>query len=126
MKKITLNEAITYFDAQCPNQYSREEKIRWISELDEQIYENIIKERENPDADEFNGYDENTDGNTPLLVPSLYKEIYRYWLEKSVDYNNREIGAYNNAMQMYQTYYDNYFAWYNRNHKTAKAMQFEI
>ena len=126
MNVITLDEAITYFDEQCPNQYSREEKIRWISELDEQIYEEIIKNRVNPPVTEFNGYNDDIDGGTALLVPSLYKEIYRYWLEKSVDYNNREIGAFNNAMQMFQTYYDNYFAWYNRNHKYALTQQIKI
>lgn len=126
MKTITLDEAITYFDEQCPNQYSREEKIRWISELDEQIYENIISTRENPAVTEFDGYDDDASGNTVLLVPSLYKEMYRYWLEKSVDYNNREIGAYNNAMAMYQTYYENYFAWYNRNHMATGNRQFNI
>lgn len=126
MKTITLDEAITYFDEQCPNQYSREEKIRWISELDEQIYENIISTRENPAVTEFDGYDDDTSGDTVLLVPSLYKEMYRYWLEKSVDYNNREIGAYNNAMAMYQTYYENYFAWYNRNHMATENRQFNI
>ena len=126
MKTITLDEAITYFDEQCANQYSREEKIRWISELDEQIYENIISTRENPAVTEFDGYDDDTSGDTVLLVPSLYKEMYRYWLEKSVVYNNREIGAYNNAMAMYQTYYENYFAWYNRNHMATGNQQFNI
>ncbi|MCM1286516.1 MAG: hypothetical protein NC213_09935 [Acetobacter sp.] len=126
MKNITLEEAITYFDEQCPNQYTREDKIGWISELDEQIYEEIIKPRMNPPVTEFNGYDENTDNDTTLLVPSVFKEIYRYWLEKSVDFNNREIGAFNNAMLMYQTYYDNYFAWYNRNHRFATKQHFII
>ena len=126
MKKITLDEAISYFDEQCPNQYTRENKIAWISELDELIYDNIIKDRVNPDITEFNGYSDDTDGSTELLVPKLFSEIYRYFLEKSVNYANREIGAFNNAMQMFNSYYENYYAWYNRNHKTAQNTQFNI
>ncbi|MBQ9228771.1 MAG: hypothetical protein IJ168_08080 [Eubacterium sp.] len=125
MKTTTIDEAINYFDEQCPNQYSREEKIGWLSELDEQIYEEIIKTRVGAPA-AFDGYDDETAGDTVLLVPSLFKEIYRYWLEKSVDYNNREMGAFNNAMAMYQTYYDNYFAWYNRHHRVKETKQFII
>lgn len=121
MKRITIEEAISYFDEQCPNQYSTDEKIGWLSELDEQIYNEIIKTRVNPPVEEFNGYDDKSPTDTKLLVPSLYKEIYRYWLEKSVNYANREIGAFNNAMAMFNTYYDDYFCWYNKTH-TVKAV----
>lgn len=126
MKKITLDEAIEYFDEQCANQFSRENKIAWISELDELIYDTIIKERENPPVAEFNGYDNDTDGDTELLVPSIYKEIYRYYLEKNVNYANREIGAFNNAVQIFDSIYENYFAWYNRTHKSVTTAQFNI
>lgn len=176
MKYITLEEAITYFDERTPNQYTREEKIRWISELDEQIYEEIIKPRlplcrntytiglgatdvkvfltmfdynallgtdgqqfsqsqidtfvsfTATGADtgktfgryDFNGYADDTDGETVLIVPSMYKDIYRYWLEKNVDINNREIGAANNAMALFEAAYDDYYAYYNRNHRITE------
>lgn len=169
MRYVTLDEAITYFDEQIPNQYSREEKIRWISELDERIYEDIIKPRlplfrpvftvtntgtvtvfltlfdynallgtagqtfsqaqigtfvtfaavtEDLNKEfgryNFGGYDEETNGETVLLVPSMFKDIYKYWIEKNVDINNREIGAANNAIANFQSIYEDYYAWYNR------------
>ena len=126
MKKVTLDEAISYFDEQCPNQYSRENKIAWISELDELIFENIIKHRENPEITVFLPYDSDTDGNTELLVPYMFREIYRFFIEKSVAYANRETIAYNNALQMFEAYYDNYFSWYNRNHKTKEIFSINI
>ncbi|MBR1761966.1 MAG: hypothetical protein IJ731_01185 [Eubacterium sp.] len=126
MKRITLDEAIAYVDEQCPNQFTRENKIAWLSELDNLIFEKIIKDRENPEITEFDGYDDETDGDTVLLVPFLYKEIYRFYIEKNINYSNRELGAYNNAMQMFNAYYEEYYSWYNRNHKTTKTVQFDI
>ena len=126
MKKITLNEIITYFDSQVPNQYSRENKVEWLSEIDEMIYELIIKDRENSEISSFNGYNADTDDETELLVPAMFKDLYRYYIEKNVYYSNREINAFNNAAQLFEMNYENYFAWYNRNHKTATTAQFQI
>ena len=178
MRYTTLDEAITYFDEQVLNQYSREEKIRWISELDERIYEDIIKPRlplqsdiititandvgnavtvfltlfdynallgtsgqtfSQPQIDsfigfvpiladvdktfgtyDFNGYEDDTDGETVLLCPAMFKDIYKYWIEKNVDINNREIGAANNAMAMFNSIFDDFYAWYNRYHIITK------
>ncbi|MBR7060993.1 MAG: hypothetical protein IKI34_04605 [Eubacterium sp.] len=126
MKKITLDEAVGYFDSQCPNQFSREDKVNWINELDEMIFENIIKSRVNPEITEFSPYDNDSDGDKELLVPFMFKEIYRFYIEKSVAFSNREITAYNNASQMFRAFYDEYFSWYNRNHKTSSAESFSI
>ncbi len=126
MKKVTLDEVISYFDEQCPNHYSRENKIAWISELDELVFENIIKSRENPEITGFTPYNSETNGSKTLLVPFMFRELYRFFIEKSVAYSNRETVAYNNALQMFEAYYDNYYSWYNRNHKTADTVSFNI
>ena len=173
MRYITLDEAIAFYDEQSPNQTSREDKIRWISEIDERIHEDIIKPRlpllrerftitsgdvnnavtvfltlfdyntmlgasgqtfsqaqigtyvtftavsEDVNKEfgkyDFNGYSEETDGETVLLVPSMFKDIYKYWIEKNVAIKNREIGVANNAMAAFQSTYEDYYAWYNRN-----------
>lgn len=178
MRYITLDEAITYFDDQVPNQTSREQKTRWVSEIDERIYEEILRKRfprsydtytiTSADVDTdvtvpltlydynayvnasgttfqqeqigkrvtfhvdvldvgktfgsyaFNGYDDNTSGETVLLVPSMFKDIYRYWLEKNVDINNREIGAANNAIAAFDTAYEDYYAYINSNNRITE------
>lgn len=175
MKYTTIDEIVTYFDEQVPNQYTREEKTRWIDELDERIYEDIIKPRTprfnntvaltsadigneisvyltladyndclNKSGTQFTieqiekmvtftpvsadvgktfgkrtfaGYDDNTNVETVVLAPSAFKDMYRYYIEKNVDINNREIGAANNAIAMFQSYFEDYYAWYNRNHR---------
>lgn len=181
MKYITLDEVIAYFDDQTPNHKTREDKIGWIAEIEERIYEEIIKPRlplQNTtltitEADvgvtvsalltifdynamltdsgttfsqaqigtvvsfevtsedvgktfgrlDYTPYDETTSGETVLLCPSMFKDLYRYWIEKNVDISNREIGAANNAMAIFQTYYDDYFAYYNRNHRVKGCRQ---
>jgi len=126
MKKITLNEAITYFDSQVPNQYSREDKTNWINELDELIFESIIKQRENPAITSFTPYNSNADGKRELLAPFMFKEMYRYYIEKNVAFSNREIASFNNAAKMFESFYDAYFSWYNRNNKTKEILSFSI
>lgn len=174
MKNITLDELLTYFDEQHPNQHTREEKITWVSEIEERIYDEIIRPRL-PRYNEiititsddvgnavlvfltvydynallgtsghkfsrsdigkwveftvaaadigkqfgrltFNGYEDNTSGDTVLLVPAMFKDVYRYWLEKNSSMKNREVGAANNALTMFQANYDDYFANFNRKH----------
>lgn len=79
--RITINEAISYFDEQCPNMISFDNKVKWLSELDEIIFNKIIRSRENPITTEFSPYT-SEDGDKQLLVPSPYTEIYRFYLEK--------------------------------------------
>ena len=54
--KTTIGEVLSYFDAQVPNQYSDEEKIRWLNEIEAQIYNDIIKTHRDADKIAFNGY----------------------------------------------------------------------
>lgn len=115
--KTTIGEVLSYFDNQVPNQYSDEEKIRWLNEIESQIYNDIILTHKDADKIAFHGFTTDTDINTQMIVDLEYSELYRFWLEKSVCYANGEIDRMNNAMTMFQTYYDNYFSYYNRNHR---------
>lgn len=115
--KTTISEVLSYFDNQVPNQYSDEEKIRWLNEIEAQIYNDIILTHKDADEIAFHGFTTDTDINTQMIVDLEYSELYRFWLEKSVHYDNGEIDRMNNAMTMFQTYYDNYFSYYNRNHR---------
>lgn len=115
--KTIIGEVLSYFDNQVPNQYSDEEKIRWLNEIESQIYNDIILTHKDADKIAFHGFRADTDINTQMIVDLEYSELYRFWLEKSVHYANGEIDRMNNAMTMFQTYYDNYFSYYNRNHR---------
>ena len=64
----------------------------------------------------FTGYDENTDLQTELLVPTPYDDLYLRWMEAMIDFHNGEYGKYNNAVDMFTTSYEAFQNYYNRTH----------
>lgn len=52
MKK-KISDILGYFDTICPNQYSEAEKIAWLNEIDEMIFNEIIEPRANPLIDQL-------------------------------------------------------------------------
>lgn len=113
---MTISEALTRANAVKPNTYSDVDKIRWLSTLDGFIKEHIIDTHEGGEGVVFNGYDENTDLATELLIPAPHDHIYVHWLEAQIDYANDEYDRYENTMGMYNTAYDNFKNYYNRTH----------
>ena len=113
---MTIMEAIYRADAQKPNVYSQEEKIRWLSALDGIVKKEIIDTHEGGEGVSFNGYNTLTDLNTELLIPAPFDEVYIHWLEMHIDYANAEFGKYNNSMSMYTTAYSAFERYYNRTH----------
>ena len=114
---MKIVDAISRVDALKPNQYPPEDKVYWLSKLDGQIYEEIIKKHENSPIAEFTGYDNETDINTQeLLVPAPYDDLYPLWLEARIDYSNAEYGKYNNSITMFNVAYSNFANYYNRTH----------
>ena len=114
---MTIHEAIRTLDKLRPgNTFSEKEKISWLSTLDGIIYQEIIKTHEGSDTVSFHGYDGSTDVDTVLLVPSPYCELYLYYLEAQIDFNNAELTKYNNDMTLYNNAYTAFSAWYNRHH----------
>ena len=114
---MKLSEVLSKIDALKFNTFSPEVKIAWISNLDQKIKTQIIDLHESGSDTVFSGYDENTDGDTVLLVPSPYDEIYLRWLEAMIDYSNGEYDKYNSAIQLYNTLYEAYAKYYIRTHK---------
>lgn len=113
---MTIREAIDRIDSLKHNTYSYAEKVLWLSKLDYVIKRQIINTHEGWDKVKFGGYTAKTKGTTKLLVPAPYDEMYIHWLAAQIDYANGEYDRYNNTMAMYQTEYNGYSNYYNRNH----------
>jgi hypothetical protein len=113
---MKIIEAINEIDSLKPNGYEQTEKIRWLSRLDGIIKAEILDIHEGESV-EFDGYDEDTDLHTELLVPAPYDEVYRYYLEMQIDYANGEYTKYNNAREMYTRAYSAFEKYYNRKHR---------
>ena len=113
---MTLFEAISQVNNLKPNTYSHTDKVKWLSTLDGIIKAEIIDTHEGAEQVEFNGYDEDTDLSTELLVPAPYDSIYPLWLYAQIDYANGEYDRYNNGVQAYNDAFSAYEKHYNRTH----------
>ena len=113
---MTIMDAIYRIDAIKPNSYSQSEKIKWLSTLDGTVKSEIIDTHEGGEGVVFNGYDENAELSTELLIPAPYDDIYLRWLEAQIDYANGEYGKFNNSIAMYNTAYVAFTNYYNRTH----------
>ena len=123
---MKIIEAIDRIDGLKHNTYSHSEKVAWLSRLDAMVKRLVIDTHEGGEDVAFEGYTDSTDIMTELLVPAPFDEIYIRWLEAQIDYANGEYGKYNNSILMYQTAYEGYANYYNRNHlpKSSKIRYF--
>ena len=113
---MTILEAVHKIDTVKPNSYTQPEKIKWLSTLDGIIKSEIIDTHEGGENVVFEGYFDDTDLDTPLLVSAPYDDVYIRWLEARIDYANGEYGKYNNSLTAYSNAYDSYANYYNRKH----------
>ena len=120
---MKINEAIQKIDALKPNNYEPADKVKWLSNLDGIIKNEIIDTHEGGSEVIFNGYDMDS-LETELLVPAPYDDVYIKWLEAQIDYHNGEIGKYSNSMTMYNSAYNAFERHYNR-HNMPKSKSFK-
>jgi hypothetical protein len=113
---MTLMAAMHRADALKPNSYSNEEKIKWLSILDGLIKTKIIDTHEGGEDVVFNGYEDDSDLTTELLVPAPYDDIYIHWLTMQIDLTNGEYARYNNSAMVYNNSYHEFADYYNRTH----------
>ena len=112
---MTIIEAINLIDSLKPNAFSQSEKVRWLSQLDGMVKEEIINTHEGGADIPFNGYTED-DIDKELLIPYPHDSVYGRWLEAQIDLADNEYGRYNNSMSMFNAEYAAYERWYNRNY----------
>lgn len=113
---MKIDEVINVVDALKPNAYTKEEKIRWLSNLDSRVKVQIMDAHEDNQHTDFKGYDNLTKLETELLVSEPYDEMYLRWLEAMIDYNNGDDDRYNNAIILFNSAYDSYKRHYTRTH----------
>lgn len=112
---MTLREAISQCDGVKPNQYTVQEKIRWLSRLDGRVQEEILNVHD-PGVTVFRDYSEQ-DIDRDLLADSPYDELYPLFLQAQVDFYNAEFGRYNNSAGLFNTAWAAYADHINRTRK---------
>ena len=122
---MTIMDAIYRIDEVKPNSCSNGEKIKWLSSLDGAIKCEIIDTHEGGSDITFNGYTEDSDLSTVLLVPAPYDDVYLRWLEAMIDYTNGEYGKFNNSSTAFNDVYAQYAKYYNRTHMPLQKGKFK-
>ena len=110
MKVIDVIEKV---DDLKPNSYSFETKVSWLSQLEEKIYEELVKTHDNP----LNiGYSELNEDNTEmeLIAPDRFEEMYIVWIFTKIDFYNGEMSRYNNSALLFNTLYQEFANYWNR------------
>ena len=110
---MKLLEAIAEFDARQYNTVEHDQKVKWLAQVDQRIFSQIISTHEDPSVTEFHGYAEE---DAQLLAPEPYSAMYIWWLEAQGHLLNKEYDEYNNAILLYNKEYEDYARWYTRNH----------
>lgn len=113
---MTILEAISRVDRLEPNGFSQEEKVRWLGQLEGQIFEEILKTHEGGAVQDFRPYDEQTPLDTVLLVGAPFEELYLHDLRAIIHYCNGEYDRFNQAAAMFQKEYKGFVNHYNRTH----------
>ena len=119
---MTVEECINRVDSVKPNQYSIEDKVRWLSYLDGSIKKEIIDRHEKPVVEEgaeanaeFTGY--SPDNLTvSLIAPFPYDEMYVTYLKAKIDEENGETARYNNTASTFNGMLMDFQKAYNREH----------
>lgn len=112
---MKINKAITIADELRPgNSYNQKFKIRWLSELDSKVTDEIFKKHEVTKESQFNGYDDKTSSETELLMPDEFSEAYIHWIHAKIDLFNRDEERYQISMAAFLSIYGDYAKKYNR------------
>lgn len=114
---MTIQQAIDMADSlNRGNKYDNEIKIKWLSDLDMKVADEIIRKHEDGKDFEFKGYDDNTAGETKLLIPEPYSDAYIHYLHSKMDLFNNDSERYQTSAAAFYSAYNEYAAYYNREH----------
>jgi hypothetical protein len=108
-------DIIDRVDLMEPNEYSPEQKLRWLSTLDGKIFVDVILSHEGSKLDALPEY---VNGDERLLVGAPHGEdLYYYYLQAMIASENSENARYVKRMTQFNSAYQDFVNWYNRNHK---------
>lgn len=112
---MTISDAILEIGRLKPHQYPEETIIRWLSDLDGKVAEDILRGSDSePEAGVLPYRPE--DRLRTLLIPFPHEDVYVKWLMAQIDYANADFERYNNSMMMFQNQYESFVDAFTRAH----------
>lgn len=117
---MTIQEVLTNVDEKKPNAIDDGIKLSWLNEIEETIYKEIILTHEDGEEKKYRTININSDYETELLAESPYSRLYEEYIMSKIDFQNAEWERYNNTVEQFNESYEEYAAYYNRNHMPKK------
>ena len=111
---MKIIEALSELRGLKPNQYSDETLLRWLSNLDGQIYEDVLKNSEVAPSQPELPYQLERDMETELLAAFPHDGLYIHFLSAQIDFHNGEYDRYNNGMMMFNVAYQSFVDMWTR------------
>ena len=113
---MTLAEAISHIDTLKYNTFTRQEKLRWLSDVESRIRREVVDTHEGGPEAPFVPFTPDTPPDTELTAKPPYDQIYLRHLETQMDYHSGEIDKYNNSSALLAAVYGGFCRYYNRTH----------
>lgn len=115
---MTINEVLDEVDRIAKNNsIDRNQKIKWLDRLDRNIFNDLLQYKED-NIEEFDGYTDEIDEDTELLVCKPYDELYVYYILAQINLVQQEVKYYNNNIAVYEDTYRNYRNFINRTYRS--------
>ena len=131
---MKLIEVLNRIDSLKQNQLDDAVKRGWLSDMEEQIVNEVVETHEMPEKVLGNElvqryletgermYDEGTDPDTELIAPPPYDDLYFWWLAAKVDLINLDNKQYKNDYQMYNNAYLTFQDYWNRTYMPVQKV----
>lgn len=116
---MQIKECINQVDSIKPNQYSIEDKVRWLCYIDRKIVKDVIETHERSENEEEILIPTYTpdDLDVELIAPAPYDELYVAYLKMKIDEENGETARYNNSAIMFNAYMQDLAKYWNKTHR---------
>ena len=119
---MTIQEALDQIDELKPNMMSRKLKVKYLTEIEQLIHDEIVMHHEHTAEQEPRPvYTENSDPGTELIIPDPYSSVYVYWLMTKVDIQNQEDARYNIDRAHFENAYNTMSDWWTRTRMPISA-----
>lgn len=117
MSRMTIQEAIDKIDLLKPNMFPVEQKKMWLNDIDKMVWHEIYMTHQGmPPESHFEGYDQDTEPSTRLLVPDPYTDVYQHYMAMMMDLANAESDKYMLDRTLFNSAYQVFGDFWRRTH----------
>lgn len=113
---MKLLDAIGRVERDRPNEAGKDDLVAWINQLDMRFWTEQVRRHEGGDAVAAPDYSMDAAGDTELLIPSPWDEVYIHHLYACIDYRLGEMDRYNNSAILFQNAWANACKAWRRTH----------